>query len=186
MKILCIDDDPVFLELFNSTIRKHGHPDDEVILAENGTKGLELIRQAAMDIVITDLVMPDISGLDILRAINRQNVFCEVIVVTAQASVDSAVEAMKLGARDYLTKPLNTGMLIEKLEKTRDFIASRKEAEDYRFAKETIENQAKLSVLDMETRIAELMSTLKQVRDTAHAEGDSSEKIDRIRKILAS
>lgn len=103
-KILVVDDDKVFRTFCSDILVKDGY---EVKLAPNGSKGLSLIRKEDFNLVLTDMIMPDISGLAILEWIKQHKAYIDVIVITGQASVETAVKALKLGATDYLRKPLN-------------------------------------------------------------------------------
>src|SRR4030095_3895133 len=78
----------------------------ESLQASNATEAMYLVERQDPDIVITDLVMPETSGLDLLRTVKTGDPHRPVLLITAQGSVDIAVEAMKQGARDFLTKPL--------------------------------------------------------------------------------
>ncbi|MDI6800542.1 MAG: sigma-54 dependent transcriptional regulator [Thermodesulfovibrionales bacterium] len=101
-KALIVDDDEVIRDVLQSFLSKNGF---EVSMAEDAHKGLELLREEKFDIVLTDLVMPGMGGMDILKEMSAMNMNLPVIVMTAFGTVQSAVEAMKLGAFDYITKP---------------------------------------------------------------------------------
>lgn len=103
-KILVVDDDRVFLAFCSDILTEEGY---EVKLAPNGNKALSLIRKDDFNLVLTDMIMPDISGLAVLEWIKQYKASIDVIVITGQASVETAVKALKLGATDYLRKPLN-------------------------------------------------------------------------------
>lgn len=104
ISILIIDDEKPQREGLGGYFRKKGY---SVYLAESGSKGLEIIRENQIDIVLTDYKMPDLSGIDTLTGIKKINPDIEVIVMTAYGSVEIAVEAMKYGALNYLLKPVN-------------------------------------------------------------------------------
>src|SRR3972149_3525435 len=89
----------------------------EVDSAENGQKGLEAARRADYDIVLTDLIMPSVSGMDVLREMKRAKPKTHVILITAFATVENAVEAMKNGASDYITKPFKVDEVQTKIRK---------------------------------------------------------------------
>jgi len=104
ISILIIDDEKPQREGLGGYFRKKGY---SVYLAESGSKGLEIVRENQIDIVLTDYKMPDLSGIDTLTGIKKINPDIEVIVMTAYGSVEIAVEAMKYGALNYLLKPVN-------------------------------------------------------------------------------
>jgi nitrogen regulation protein NR(I) len=103
-KILVIEDDPSIRDVLWSFLGEKGF---EVTLAKNGDQGLEIVRSEKFDLVLTDLVMPGISGMDVLKEIMASKINVPVIVLTAFGSVQTAVEAMRIGAFDYITKPYN-------------------------------------------------------------------------------
>ena len=103
--ILAVDDDPLVLSLMTGILRQEGHQVDE---ARNGKEALEKLRTAGYDLVLTDLKMPDLSGLDLLREGKKLRPEARWILVTAYGSIPNAVEAVKAGASDYLTKPLKS------------------------------------------------------------------------------
>ena len=83
----------------------------EVATCSRGRDAIALIQARRPDLVMVDLRMPEVGGLDILRAIRDVDAHCQAVLMTGFASVDTAVEAVKLGAMDYLTKPLDFGRL---------------------------------------------------------------------------
>ncbi|MCZ6564493.1 MAG: sigma-54 dependent transcriptional regulator, partial [Deltaproteobacteria bacterium] len=89
-------------------------------LAESGEKALQIFRRESFDLVLTDQRMPNLSGLDLLKAVRAVNPETPVIVVTAYGSIETAVSAIKAGATDYLTKPLNLDELLHRIEKVRE------------------------------------------------------------------
>jgi len=115
--ILVVDDEPPQLELIGGFLKKQGF---EVTLAESGEKALQIFRRESFDLVLTDQRMPNLSGLDLLKAVRAVNPETPVIVVTAYGSIETAVSAIKAGATDYLTKPLNLDELLHRIEKVRE------------------------------------------------------------------
>jgi len=115
--ILVVDDEPPQLELIGGFLKKQGF---EVTLVESGEKALQIFRRESFDLVLTDQRMPNLSGLDLLKAVRAVNPETPVIVVTAYGSIETAVSAIKAGATDYLTKPLNLDELLHRIEKVRE------------------------------------------------------------------
>jgi DNA-binding NtrC family response regulator len=103
-KILVVDDEAAMREVVQMRLIEWGF---EVCLAEDGIQGKELVESQDPDIVISDVVMPQVSGMDLLRFLKAGNPDRPIILVTAQATVDLAVEAMKQGANDFITKPID-------------------------------------------------------------------------------
>jgi len=103
-KILIVEDDSFFREVFSDLLKEEGY---EVETAASGGEGLEMLSGRDYHVVITDLVLPDISGLDVLSRVKDQDPTIDVIVVTGHANMETAIFALKHGARDYLVKPIN-------------------------------------------------------------------------------
>lgn len=116
-RILVVDDEPAQLELVGGFLKKQGF---ETVLAESGAKALEGFRQEPVDLVLTDQKMPDMSGVELLKAIRAINPEAAVIVITAYGTVETAVAAVKAGAADYLSKPLNLDELLYRIEQVRE------------------------------------------------------------------
>ena len=101
-RVLVVDDELSMRELLGIMLRKTGY---DVTLADGGEAAVELLGTTAFDLVITDLRMRKVDGMAVLRTAKEQSPQTVVLVVTAYASTETAVEAMKLGAYDYITKP---------------------------------------------------------------------------------
>ena len=101
-RILVIDDHESIRDLLSVFLKENGY---EVTPAADGPSGLELLKQGRFDLFFVDLVMPGMTGLDLLREVNTLNLNVPAIVITAFGTIETAVEAMKLGAYDYITKP---------------------------------------------------------------------------------
>lgn len=111
---MLIDDDINLCKVLAYQLEKNGFI---VRTVNNGNDGLKLFNKESFDIVITDIQMPDISGIDVLRNIRRENEKVVIIIITAHGSVENAIEACKLGANDYLTKPFGQEQLLFIIEK---------------------------------------------------------------------
>jgi two-component system NtrC family response regulator len=105
-RILIVEDEQDMLFGLQKILSKQGH---NVEIAETGTIGLKKVEESFFDVVITDLKMPGVDGIELLRKIKEAHSDTMVIVITGYGSVESAVEAMKLGAYDYITKPFDAG-----------------------------------------------------------------------------
>jgi two-component system NtrC family response regulator len=112
LRILVVDDEAPQRELICGFLQKRGFVVTE---AEGGERAREIIRQAPFDLVLTDQKMPNFSGLDLLRFVRSVNPETAVILMTAYGSIETAVAAIKDGATDYLTKPLNLDELLHKM-----------------------------------------------------------------------
>ncbi|OGP35025.1 MAG: Fis family transcriptional regulator [Deltaproteobacteria bacterium GWC2_65_14] len=116
-RILFIDDDRGGREMALFNLRKAGY---KVTAASDGQEGLSLFSSEKFDLVITDVKMPGISGIEVLRRIREQDSDVPVLVITAFGNVETAVEAMKEGAYDFIGKPFNKDQLLLSVEKALD------------------------------------------------------------------
>jgi len=112
LSLLIIDDNPGSLEMLSSALAQ---PDLEILTASDPEDGLDLVHSRHPQIVLTDLIMPKMSGMDVLERITEFDPATEVILMTAHYSTESAVEAIKKGAADYLNKPISIAALREKI-----------------------------------------------------------------------
>lgn len=108
--LLVVDDDDSNLESLEGVFAKEGYT---VLLAQGGRQALELARKQRIDVLLTDLMMPEMDGLDLLRSIKTVSPESEVILMTAYGTVARAVEAMKEGAYDFVTKPFKKIQIIK-------------------------------------------------------------------------
>lgn len=119
-KVLVIDDELLIRTFLKETLTRKGL---EVTLADNGKTGIALAKEGAFDLVFTDMKMPDITGLEVLRKIKELSPSTIVIVITAFGSIDNAVEAMRLGAFNYLIKPFSPDTIEAVIEKAKEHSA---------------------------------------------------------------
>src|SRR4051794_6683494 len=108
-RLLLIDDDPALIP--KQLRQAFPAPEYSVEVVRSGAKGLEFIRTNSPDVILLDLRLPDQSGLDVYRAIRMVDARIPVIFVTVTTSADVAIEAMQIGAYDYLFKPLDLQQL---------------------------------------------------------------------------
>jgi two-component system, NtrC family, response regulator AtoC len=115
MKILVVDDEALIRDMIKRGLSQMGGYDVEV--AQNGLEAIEKIEKDVFDLVLTDLKMPEMDGLELLKTIKGTRPEVMVILMTAYGSIETAVEAMKIGANDYLTKPVNFNDLLIHISK---------------------------------------------------------------------
>src|SRR3977135_1121174 len=134
--LLVADDDPGLRESLERTLTREGY---RVLLASDGRAALERLQDSAIDLIVTDLKMPGLTGLELLRAAKAIAPDVDVILLTAFGTVEEAVKAMKDGAYDFLTKPFRREQLIKLIDKAlerRDLIeqnrALKKQLDDLR------------------------------------------------------
>ncbi|MBC8231855.1 response regulator [bacterium] len=124
-KVLVIEDDETAREQLAKVIQKEGF---EVVMAEDGRVGLEMFKNEHPEIVITDLKMPGIDGLEVMRKVRRFSTNVPIILITAYGETDTAISALREGALDYLKKPLDLELLILALGRAREKIIEYKKA----------------------------------------------------------
>jgi two-component system, NtrC family, response regulator PilR len=103
-RILIVDDEPSMRDMLRIVLRRDGF---DVLLASNGAEAIAILEKERVDLLLSDIRMPDVGGVEVLRAAKAFNRDIIAFMMTAFASTDSAVEAMRLGAVDYFTKPFN-------------------------------------------------------------------------------
>ncbi len=114
MKVLVVDDEKLKRMTLKDDLRESGY---DVIAVESPLIGLQLLQQEAYDVLVTDLRMPKMHGIDFLKNVKKEHPHITVIVMTAYASVETAVEALRFGAYNYIKKPFSSDVLISMLEK---------------------------------------------------------------------
>ena len=116
-RILVADDEPAQRELVGGFLRKHGF---EVTQAADGRQALARFKQEPFDLVLTDQKMPDLSGLELLEGVRAITPEAAVIIMTAYGTIETAVSAIKAGAADYLTKPVNLDELLHRIHQVQE------------------------------------------------------------------
>ena len=112
-RILVVDDEPSMREMLRIVLRREGY---DVVIAENGREAIECLQREPIDLLLSDIRMPDVNGVDVLRAAKEINHDIVAFMMTAFASTDTAVEAMRLGALDYFVKPFSLDELRLKVQ----------------------------------------------------------------------
>jgi len=114
MKLLLVDDEEQFVEVLAQRLSTRGY---DVKTAFDGDAAIELVRSEDVDVVILDVLMPGKDGLSTLKEIKAIKPDVEVIMLTGDGSIETAIEGTKLGAYDYLMKPTDTSDLVSKIGK---------------------------------------------------------------------
>src|SRR5208282_3491847 len=112
--ILIVDDKSSMRKVLHQTLEGDPH---QILEAEDGEKALEIVKTKHVDVIITDIKMPKVDGMTLLRMIKELDSEIVVIIMTAYGTIETAVEAMKLGAYDYVTKPFSTEQVKLTVEK---------------------------------------------------------------------
>jgi len=119
-KILLVDDEILVCDVLAETLRQKGF---EVVTADNGQKALDLFKEASFDMLITDMKMPGLTGIELLKKAKELNPSLLVVIITAYGSIENAVEAMRLGAFHYLLKPFTADAILAIIEKGKEHVS---------------------------------------------------------------
>jgi two-component system response regulator PilR (NtrC family) len=175
-RILVVDDERSMRELLAIVLRREGY---EVLLAENGRDAVAALEREPVDLLISDIKMPDLSGVEVLRAAKRVDQDILGIMITAFASTETAVEAMRLGACDYLSKPFDIDLLKMKV---REKIENRQLRQENVLLKRTLglshqfsniigRSEAMLQVFKMIETVARTNSTMLLTGESGTGKG---------------
>jgi two-component system NtrC family response regulator len=159
--ILVVDDEPNYLIVLSELLRDEGF---EVYTASGGKEGLEIVREVDLDIVISDMQMPVIDGLQLLQEIKRINAELPVIIVTAYAEIEKAVSAMQLGAFSYLAKPFSNDELLININKAAQHYSLLRE--NTRLRKEVREQNNFSGMVGKNNRMLEVYELIEKVAPT--------------------
>jgi YesN/AraC family two-component response regulator len=138
-KVLLVDDETIVRDSLSEWLNSAGY---EVIPAEDGYKALEIIKNKDADVLVVDLKMPGLDGIEVLKQVKNIAPDLEVIIITAYGTVENAVEAMKLGAADYIMKPFDPGNLEAAIENV--IKEAKREYREYIEKKEKIEEEKEI------------------------------------------
>jgi DNA-binding NtrC family response regulator len=157
MKILIVEDEKITRITLADLLVREGH---EVDTASNGEAGVQQVMQNSYDVIVTDLRLPRKDGIEVLKTAKEQNPDCEVIVITAYASIDTAITALKLGAYDYVTKPLTPEKFLILIRNINEFHVVKHENIELKKRLDQIENN---SLIGTSHPMRKLMETIRNV-----------------------
>jgi DNA-binding response OmpR family regulator len=174
IKALVADDDPQLQDIMVRRLQKAGLNPDR---ANDGQMALELIERNNYDLIVTDIYMPGVTGLALLRKAKERDPYCQVIVVTASATLDNAVEALNKGAFGYMTKPFDhisvfNSMIARALEFRKLILANQRMAASQRKRGDLLEAEVTERVQQLRQRHKELMDLLGALPDGIIVVGD--------------
>ncbi len=161
-QILVVDDEANLRRVLAAQLGRDGY---EVHTAEDGEAGLAFINEHHVDLVITDLRMPKLGGMDLLRVVQREAPAIPVVILTAHGTVDNAVEALKTGAFDYITKPFDqeeVRTIVRKALRTRD-LANRDAS---RHTDPDQEGPTRYGIIGSSQGISDIYAVIERVADT--------------------
>ncbi len=158
LRIVVVDDEPAQRELIGGFLKKQGH---EVLLAASGAEALGHVRGRQVDLVLSDCRMPAMSGPDLLSEMKAVNPEIPLILMTAYGTVETAVQAMKEGAADYLTKPLDLEELLVRLARVTE--QSRLRSEVRELQRQLVERHRLEGIVGESGRMQEVLALAKRV-----------------------
>ncbi|MFZ5766996.1 MAG: sigma-54-dependent transcriptional regulator [Thermodesulfobacteriota bacterium] len=159
--ILVVDDEPNYLIILAELLRDEGF---EVLTAENGKKALEIIGTSDLDLVLTDMQMPVMGGMELLKKVKGMNPDLPVILLTAYGEVEKAVAAMRDGAFNYLTKPFKNTELIANITKAIDHYSLLRE--NMRLRSEMRQRSSFSEMIGKNKQIRQLFSLIEKIAPT--------------------
>jgi two-component system NtrC family response regulator len=159
--ILVVDDEPNYLIVLSELLKEEGF---EVLTAQRGEEGFKIVEEADLDLVITDMRMPGMDGLELLSAIKNYNKELPVIMITAFGEVEKAVVAMKAGAYNYLVKPFNNEELLVNIRKAIEHYSLLRE--NLRLRGEARVRYGFASIVGKNARMQEIYQLIEKVAPT--------------------
>jgi DNA-binding NtrC family response regulator len=181
-KILIIDDEPEIRESLETLLALENYA---VVSAPDGKTGLNLLAARSVDLVLLDLMLPDLSGIDVLERIREQDQETPVVVLTAYGSVENAVAAIKCGANDFLTKPWNNDKLLIEIDQT--ITRSRLERENAQLKSELRQRYSFSNIIgksESMQRVFDLVAQVAPSRSTVLIHGESGTGKELIAKAI--
>jgi len=143
-KLLLIDDEPDIVRVLSISLKADGY---EVIPAHNGAEGLAAFEKEKPDIVLTDIKMPGMDGIEVLKKVKVIEPESEVIIITGHGDIDNAIEALKYGASDYINKPIRDEALSIALERAKEKLDIKRKLKEH-----TVDLEKKIAVATRELR----------------------------------
>ncbi|MCK5509791.1 MAG: response regulator [Desulfobacterales bacterium] len=185
LKILFVDDDPVTRKLMEKKLQIEEY---ETTIAINGVEAVDLISKYRFDVILTDLMMPGgVDGIGVLQATKEKFPQTEVVLITAYASIDTAVTAMKQGAFDYLQKPINFDELFLLLDKISNLKKLDKAAGDLREAMDVTESNAAQTIQNLEMSLSKLDGKLADIKSVLAKQNiDADQRVETALEMLSS
>lgn len=170
--ILILDDEPSILEILGQHLSDHGY---DVTLRNSPYEALELIEQGGFSLLITDLKMPEMHGIEVLERARRLDDDLAVIVITALLDIQNAIDAMRAGAYDYLLKPFNLAEIAFSVEKA---LNSRRLILENRRYQDELEDRVRMATEELARANRELKATKDHLENLLHSSIDAIITVD--------
>lgn len=150
--IMIVDDEPMIVQSLSTILKRNGY---DVITCENGKEALSKLKENRVTVIVSDIKMPEISGLDLLQHIKEIDEEIPVILMTAYTNFDVTVEAVKRNAFDFLIKPVNTKILVHSIDKATKYFQLLQKEKTY---KNMLEVEVKNKTSEIRQKDVEIMS----------------------------
>ena len=160
-RIFIVDDDPKIGELFATVLERDGYTSSSFVSASDMLEQIDAGEHP--DLILTDLMMPEVSGIQLIEEVNKRGLTLPIIIMTAHSSVQTAVDAMRLGAFHYLQKPVNLEEMRTLLAKALDLYSDKQELQEIR--KERKQKHAVSKIIGTSDAIQEVRDTIETLKD---------------------
>ncbi len=159
-RILVVDDEEAMRDALQQLLKREGYTVD---IAENGTEAIKKFKNENHDLVVSDIMMPEIDGIELLKRLRKISQDVAVILITGYASIDSAVKAIKIGAEDYFTKPFKNVEILKVVNRIYSNLGLRRQNE---LLKQEILRQDIPEIVGQSTKIKKIISDIKMVAES--------------------
>ena len=164
MNILLVDDEPVQRQILKDFLEERGY---KVVEAEDGHQAISIFKKQFIPLVLLDHRMPGMTGDEVLKELKKINPLVKVIMITAYGAIDTAVKVMKLGAFDFLEKPVDLNELLKKIDKALEDVEIEKDIKELTIDKEPETSQNSFSFIGKSSAIKEAISIAKRIAPTS-------------------
>jgi len=181
MNILIVEDEKITRITLANLLKNEGY---EVQTADNGEAGIMQVQSGDFDLVITDLKLPRKDGIEVLKAAKAKNEATEVVVMTAYATIETAVSTLKLGAYDYILKPLSPERFLGLIKKITDYKEVKQENSELKKKLERFENKQLIGSSDAMRNILETIRNVAEHTYTVLIQGESGTGKEVVAKVV--
>ena len=165
-KILLIDDEEDIVRVLSMSLRSDGY---DVVSALSGKEGLDVFKRESPGIILTDVKMPGMDGIEVLKEVKKINPETEVIIITGHGDIDTAIEALQYGASDFINKPVRDEALSIALDRAKEKIAIRLKLKEYT---DDLENMVKIATEEVKRKSDFQIKLIKSSNDGIVATDD--------------
>jgi two-component system, NtrC family, sensor kinase len=158
-KILLIDDEEAIVRVMSMSLRSDGH---DVVTALNGEEGIKVFQETSPDLVLTDIKMPGMDGIEVLQNIKALQPDAEVIIITGHGDIENAIEALKFGASDFINKPVRDDVLTVAIQRAEEKRSIKRQLRDYTH---NLEHKVRLATEEVQRKSNFLTKLIRSSND---------------------